>query len=196
MRQTDRQKRNPHSTNTSKKKRSGDQGKWRELAAAHRAKGRVQQNAAECTSPDRLGQGQRWSATPSVSPIWAHDSEAPWAMVVPEAWHRFRGQTRQGGWHLLPSRDEVSRRRSMVVLVRLWWLNHPPSLAYLGPSRVGMRPRRPLQDVREVTEVGELEDFLLLRVPGRDCPPWKPWHRGRKEVVGRAPMAPMPPTSG
>lgn len=67
----------------------------RQMAAAHRAKGRVQQSAAEC-SRMQVGQGQRWSATLCVSPIWAHDSEAPWPVVVPEAWHRFRGQTRQG----------------------------------------------------------------------------------------------------
>jgi hypothetical protein len=67
----------------------------------------------------------------------------------------------------------------------------PPSL---GPSRVGMRPRRPLQDVREVTEVGELrtKHFLLLRVPGRACPPW---HRGTaagRREVGRACTCPSP----
>lgn len=60
----------------------------------------LQQNAESQTG---FRQGQTlvcYTVCVVVSPVWAHDSEAPWAMVVPEAWHRFRGQTRQGGWHM------------------------------------------------------------------------------------------------
>jgi hypothetical protein len=137
----------PSSQKRNKKK------KRRELVAAHRTKCRVRQSAS---SPGRLRQGQRWSATLCASPVWAHDSDTPWPVVVPVSWHRFRGQTRQGGWHLFASRGQVPRRRSKVSLVRAC-LSQPGSQPW---ARAGMRPRQPLQDVREVirevTEVGGL----------------------------------------
>lgn len=85
-----------------RQKRSGGQGIWQKRAG--------------------FRQGQTlvcYTVCVVVSPVWAHDSEAPWAVVVPEAWHRFRGQTRQGGWHLLGLEHEVSRCRSRVLLVLL-----------------------------------------------------------------------------
>lgn len=110
---------------------------------ATKAEGSVQQ---KCRVQTGFRQGQTlvcYTICVVVSPVWAHDSEAPWPVVVPEAWHRFRGQTRQGGRHLLAVEDKVPRCRSRVLSVRA----SGPSP---DPSWVGMRPRRPLQDVREV----------------------------------------------
>lgn len=124
MRQTERRKRNPPSTSTQHNKRSGDQGKRRELAVAQEGKGRPA--CSRMQSPDRLqaraDAGLLHRLCSSVSGLGS----------------RQRGPMGRGGAGSLASlqrtdkarrlapadvEHEVLRRRSAVIVVPAW----PPS---------------------------------------------------------------------
>lgn len=130
---------------------------------------------AAVQSPDMVGQGQTLVCyTASVSGLGS----------------RQRGPMAAGGAGGLASLQSTEQGKAACTCCRRGRGIAPPVQSAAGtalasqpgPSWVGMRPRRPLQDVREVREVGKgpaLIAWYLGLVPARSsCPPVAPWQRG------------------
>lgn len=150
---------------------------------------------AEVQSPDMLGQGQTLVCyTASVSGLGS----------------RQRGPMAAGGAGGLASLQSTEQGKAACTCSRRGRGIAPPVQSAAGtalasqpgPSWVGMRPRRPLQDVREVREVGKgpapsagTWPWYLAVVPARSsCPPVAsvaPGQEGAssqgRQVVGPAP---------
>ena len=165
MRQRDK-KRNPHSSRQAK--RSGDQGKWRELAAAHRAKGRVQQNGLLHSVCLRFG-------------LTTARPHGPW-------WCRRLG---------IASEDRQGKAAGTCLRRGTRYRAADPECCWYGRGSPppGSQPgwdetKAAVAGCKRSNRSRRTKHFLLLRVPGRACPPW---HRGtvapRQEggrSVGRA----------
>lgn len=137
---------------------------------------------AAVQSPDMLGQGQTLVCyTASVSGLGS----------------RQRGPMAAGGAGGLASLQSTEQGKAACTCSRRARGIAPPVQSAAGtalasqpgPSWVGMRPRRPLQDVREVREVGKgpapsagTWPWCLAVAPARGS--WQAWHRGT--VAGRS----------
>lgn len=172
--QTDRRKRNPHAVHSMAQAQHSTEQRDTGDRATSKATG------AAVQSPDMLGQGQTLVCyTASVSGLGS----------------RQRGPMAAGGAGGLASLQSTEQGKAACTCSRRGRGIAPPVQSAAGtalasqpgPSWVGMRPRRPLQDVREVREVGKgpapgagTWPWYLALVPARGS--WQAWHRG---TVGR-----------
>lgn len=177
MRQTDRQKRNPHSTNTSTK-RSGDQGKWRELAAAHRVEG---QSAAECS---RVYESRQARARAAL---------VCYTFCVSDLGSRQRGPMGHGGAGILASLQRTDKARRLAGAGVEGRGIAPPIHGGIGtvvaqPPQPGVPGSQPGWDETKAAVAGCKRSNRSRRTKGLPptagtwprLPAVAPWHRGRR----------------